>query len=71
MTVTYQTIINEINQIPVLFLQDVYNLLPNQCLLINDLLKVCFFDSLTYCKSTKFIETKVPAMKLQGFNHLI
>jgi len=27
------------------------------------------FDNRPYCKSMKFIETKVAAMKLQGFNH--
>lgn len=27
------------------------------------------FDNRPYCKSIKFIETKVAAMKLQGFNH--
>ena len=29
----------------------------------------CFCDNLPYCKTMKFIETKVAAMKLQGFNH--
>ncbi len=27
------------------------------------------FDTRSYCKTMKFIETKVAAMKLQGFNH--
>jgi hypothetical protein len=27
------------------------------------------FDNRPYCKTMKFIETKVAAMKLQGFNH--
>ncbi len=29
------------------------------------------FDIRPYCKTMKFIETKVAAMKLQGFNHLL
>jgi len=36
MNVTYQTIINEINQIPVMFLQDVYNLLHTYHIQINE-----------------------------------
>lgn len=34
-----------------------------------DLRYVNSCDILPYCKSMKFIETKVSAMKLQGFNH--
>ena len=29
----------------------------------------CFCDCLAYRKDKKFIETKVPALKMQGFNH--
>ena len=35
MYATYQTIINEINQIPVVFLQDVYNILHNYHVRVN------------------------------------
>lgn len=37
--------------------------------LLTDLHYGLFVYNLPYCKSINFIETKVPAMKLQGFNH--
>ena len=43
--------------------------LPKLYDMLDYLLYVNSFDILPYCKSKTFIETKVAAMKLQGFNH--
>ena len=42
--------------------------LPKLYVLLIDLLNVIFFCILPFSKSIKFLETKVPAIKLQGFN---
>ena len=39
--------------------------------LLSDSLNGILFVDIPFCKSMKFIETKVPAMKLQGFNHYL
>lgn len=46
-------------------------LLPILYDMSDDLLYVKTFANLACSKSTKFIETKVPAIKLKGFNHSI
>src|SRR5574344_296669 len=49
--------------------QDNGTSLPKQGELSYDLHCGSFFDIQPYCKSKTFIETKVDAMKLQGFKH--
>ena len=49
-------------------IHDICTWLPIQYGNLNYLLNGCFFDTLPFNKTKTFIETKVTAMKLQGFN---
>ncbi len=55
--------------VDLLVIQDNDTSLPKPNELSFDLHYGSFFDIQPYCKSKTFIETKVAAMKLQGFNH--
>ena len=44
---------------------------PTQCVRSLDLRNASLSCMIPFCKSIKFIETKVPAMKLQGFNQFL
>lgn len=44
---------------------------PKRYGLLSDSPNGILFVDIPFCKSMKFIETKVPAMKLQGFNHCL
>ena len=44
---------------------------PTQCVRSFDLRNATLSCMIPFCKSMKFIETKVPAMKLQGFNQFL
>jgi hypothetical protein len=57
---------NVFEYLPVIHDNDISS--PKQCAHLSDLHYENYFDTLTWSKGTKFIETKVTAIKLQGFN---